>query len=354
MQTLSQEIESADVTLIAELIALPPTPESDAGVAAELPAARFRILEVLRGEERLEGAEEISVVYFGDEAPDKKFMITGLAGVTGPGLDWTTPVPLSPAAVDYIKQLQTVPREGADRLAFFLQYLQHPDLLLAQDAYDEFARTPYADVIALGPRMDHAKLVGWIADPAVGPSGRRLYLTMLGICGGTDDVPMLEEMMQFDYQSMRPALAAAVGLTLAAGPVVGVGIVDELVRAEERRRRESLDALIACYLKLKGPDGLEVVNRLFMGNPRAEFKHLHSAIMALRFHGEETDVLPREKLLDSMRLALDRRDFADQVIPDLTRWEDWEVLPRLVTMFKEASTEWIRPPVVSYLLVAAD
>ena len=77
--------------------------------------------------------------------------------------------------------------------------------------------------------------------------------------------------------------------------------------------------------------------------------------MALRFHGEETDVLPREKLLESMRLALDHREFADQVIPDLTRWEDWEVMPRLVKMFKESpKDDWIRQPVVSYLLVAAE
>jgi hypothetical protein len=77
--------------------------------------------------------------------------------------------------------------------------------------------------------------------------------------------------------------------------------------------------------------------------------------MALRFHGEETDVLPREKLLESMRLALDHRDFADQVIPDLTRWEDWEVMPRLVKMFKDSpKDDWIRQPVATYLIVAAE
>src|SRR5690606_14213106 len=102
-------------------------------------------------------------------------------------------------------------------------------------------------------------------------------------------------------------------------------------------------------------DGLELINKKFLGNPTVEYKHLHSAIMALRFHGEETDVLPREMLLDSMRLALDHREFADQVIPDLTRWEDWDVMPRLVTMFKESpADDWIRQPVASYVLVAAE
>lgn len=358
MQTLSQEIASADVALIAELIEPMPTsgPEGDVGQA--LPAAKFRVLDVLHGEDKLNGVKEIAVVYFGEEAPDKKFMITGLAGVTGPGLDWTTPVPLSEAAVDYVKKLPAAPAEGADRLAFFQEYLENDDRLLAQDAYDEFARMPYADVVALGPRMNRAKILQWIDDAGVGPSSRRLYLTMLGVCGQPEDVGMLERLMNYDYLAMKPALAAVVAAGAIAPPsagAAGIGLVDEIIHAEERRKRESLDALIACYLKLKGPDGLALVNELFLANPNVEFKHLHSTIMALRFHGEETDVLPREKLLESMRLALDHRDFADQVIPDLTRWEDWDVMPRLVKMFKDSpKDDWIRQPVATYLIVAAE
>ena len=48
-----------------------------------------------------------------------------------------------------------VPASGPERLAFFQEYLEHEDPLLAQDAYDEFARAPYADVQALKPRMKH-------------------------------------------------------------------------------------------------------------------------------------------------------------------------------------------------------
>ncbi|HYO24981.1 MAG TPA: hypothetical protein VEQ85_08525 [Lacipirellulaceae bacterium] len=355
MQTLSQEIEAADVAAICVLEEPMPMAALDDPNASEAAAAKFRIVEVLRGQERLEGAKTIDVVYFGDEAPDKQFMITGLAGVTGPGLDWTTPVPLSPRAVTYIKKLPTIPAAGADRLAFFQDHLEDEDPLLAQDAYDEFARTPYADVIALAPRMQRERILGWINDATVGPSSRRLYLTMLGICGKPEDVAMLEQLMNFDYLTMQGAIAAAVGSSTLMGPTVGVGLLDEVLHAEERRKRESLDALIACYLKLRGPEGLELINRLFLGNPQVEYKHLHSAIMALRFHGEETDVIPRERLLDSMRLALDHHDFADQVIPDLTRWEDWAVMPRLIAMFKESKPDdWVRQPVVSYLLVAAD
>jgi hypothetical protein len=354
MQTLSQEIEAADVALIAQLIE--PMPTSADGMPGDVgDAAKFRVVEVLRGAERLEGAKEINVVYFGDDDPEKRFFITGLAGVTGPGLDWTTPVPLVPRAVEYLRKLPTLPTDDADRLAFFQEYLEDEVPLLAQDAYDEFARTPYSAVEELGPRMKREQILEWIQDPKVGPSGRRLYLTMLSICGQPDDVALLEELMNFDYALMAPGIAAALTTSAATFPSAGVGVVDEALHAEARRKRESLDAMIFCYLKLVGPDGLKLVNKLFLGNPKVEYKQLYSAIMSLRLLGEETDVIPRKQLLESMRLALDHPDLADQVIADLTRWEDWEVMPRLVSMFKNSKKgDWIRPPVASYLIAASE
>ncbi|MCC6493862.1 MAG: hypothetical protein IT424_12690 [Pirellulales bacterium] len=359
MQTLGQEIASADGAVIAQLAA--PIPESvaaapAAGAAgAALATAKFRIVEVLRGEEKLGGAKELDVVYFGQDPPEKRFLITGLAAITPDKIEWTTPVPLSDRAVEYVRRLPGLPASGIERLVFFQKHLEDADPLLAQDAYDEFARAPYAEITALAPHMEHDRLIEWINDPSVGPSGRRLYLTMLGVCGQPEDVARLEKLLRYDYQLMKPGIAAALVNCGASGAAVGMGLTDEMMHADERRKKESLDALIACYLKLKGSDGLALVNEKFLGNPTVEYKNLHSAIMALRFHGEETDILPREKLLESMRLALDHKEFADQVIPDLTRWEDWEVMPRLVTMFKDSEKDdWIRQPVASYLLVAAE
>jgi hypothetical protein len=356
MQTLSQELESANVALIAVLEKPMPMGGLDDPATAETAAATFRVVQVLRGGELLKGAKTIDVVYFGEEAPDKEFFITGLAGVTGPEtLDWTNPIPLSLLAADYIRKLPSVPVDGADRLAFFQEYLQSDDPLLMQDSYDEFARSPYAALMALEPRMDREKLVAWINDSRVGPASRRLFLTMLGICGKGEDVAMLEKLMNYDYLRMQPGIAAAVASSMALGPNLGAGLVDEMIHTEERRRRESLDALVACYLKLKGPEGMTLVEELFLKNPKVDYTQLHSVVMALRFHGEETDVVPKAKLLEAMRLVLDHHDLADQVITDLTRWEDWEVMPRLVAMFKDSEEgDWIRQPVAAYLLVAEE
>lgn len=367
MQTLSEELAEAEAAVIARL----EKPMADLG-DGELPTeeqpeepmddtALFVVVEPLRGNSAQPG-DELKIVYFGEDPPEKRFMITSFSlnlgeekPVTGERVEWGTPLPLSDAAVEYVKQLESVPEKGPDRLAFFQQYFEHPDPLLAQDSYDEFARASYEVIIAFKERMDRSKLLEWIESPEVGPSSRRLYLTMLGVCGQPEDVAMLEKLLHFDYRQIEPLVAASISTVGLTGSPVGLGIVDTLVRAENRRKKECLDALIACYLKLKGPDGLELVKQRFFGNPKVEYYHLHSAIMAIRFHGEEADVIPRADLIKTMRMVLDHPKFADQVVTDLTRWEDWEIMNRLVSLFLASEEDaYIRLPVASYLLVAAD
>lgn len=362
-QTLSQEIEAADIAVVAKLITLPAEADLDSGdpVGLDLDdpdsgTAEFEVIEVLRGDDLPEGAPAvgatIKVVYFGGNEDKDRFLINGIAGKR---VDWTTPMPLTERGIDYIKALGNLPEKGADRLAFFLNHLEDEDPLLAQDAYDEFGRAPYEEVIAVGDRMDRQQLIEWIEDSRVGPTRRRLYLTMLGICGQPEDVAILESLINYDYQQLKPGIAATMAVMGQTGPVIGVPILNEMIRADVRRKQQCLDALIAAYLKLKGPAGLPLIEEQFLKNPAAEYTHVYAAVMALRFHGEETDSLPRARLLQSMRLLLDNADIADQVIPDLARWDDWTVLDRLVTMFKESEADaWVRQPVISYLLAATD
>jgi len=358
-QTLSEEMASADVAVLAKLVQAAPAPkpsaDDPAGFAASDPdtgLATFAVQEVLRGKDHAEGLDQIKVVYFGSGEKNKNFLISGMAGQQ---IDWTTPLPLSKGAVSYVKQLGSLPQERADRLEFFLGYLENEDPLLAQDAYDEFARAPYNEVMTIRDRIDRQRLVRWIHDPRVGPTRRRLYLTMLGVCGQAEDIEMLEALLRYDYQQLKPGIAAMVSVMGLNGSALGVPIADELVRADVRRKKQCLDALVAAYLRLKVPSGLALIDKLFLSNPQAEYTHVYATIMALRFHGEETDTLPRERLMQSMRLVLDNEEIADQVIPDLARWEDWSILDRLVTMFKSSEKDaWIRQPVVSYLLTAEE
>lgn len=355
-RTLTEETQTADAVVLARFVK-----EAAETTASEDPAksdpnsgmATFAIVEALRGAESLTPGKEIQVVFFGEPDRERVFLISGIGTER---IDWTTPLPLSPAGVEYVRALAQVPASGVERLAFFQGYLEHEDPLLAQDAYDEFARAPYPEVQALKPRMNREQLLKWIDDREVSPSRRRLYLTMLGICGERSDVAALESLIASDFQAMKPHVDQIAQTGLALGGPIGLPVWAEFVDQDERRKKLGLDALVACYLTLNGADGLKLIEDRFLKNPQTEYTYIYSTIMALRFHGEEpTSPVPRDRLLASMRLLLDNSEFADQVIPDLARWEDWSVLDRLVAMYKASDKNgYVRQPVVTYLTVAGD
>ena len=189
--------------------------------------------------------------------------------------------------------------------------------MLARDAYDEFAKAPYDDVRGLKDKMNHDQLVQWLSDPDIPASRKRLYFTMLGVCGTTADLPMLEDLM----------------------------------KSTDRRRKAGLDAMIACYLTLSGPAGMGTIEDLFLKNKAADYSDTYAAIAALRFHGTEADIISQKRIVQGLGHMLDRPELADLVIPDLARWEDWSVMEQLVKLFKTADekTSWVRVPVINYL-----
>lgn len=276
--------------------------------------ATFKIESILRGSSLLEVGQTVEAVYFGPGKSDKKFL---LLGVDPRNLVWSSPLPLSAEAVRYVEAIQSLPEDPVERLDFYQKHFEHADSLLARDSYDEFALAPYEDVKKLQGKMDRQQLMTWIRDPAKSPDRKRLYFTMLGICGTPEDAEEFEDMIE------------------SADP----------------EKRAGLDALIAAYLMLKGEDGLKLIDEQFLANRKASYPDVYSAVMALRFHGTEVEVLPKEEILKSMRHLLEAPDLADLVIPDLARWGDWSQIDRLTELFKNANDDnsWVRVPVVNYL-----
>jgi hypothetical protein len=315
--TLSEEIGNSDVALIATMVKLPEKAKDD---KSELTRAVFHVEQVLKGGEHLAKdkagkLELVHALYFGDKPKGTPFL---LLGVNPPKLSWSGP-PLTEAAVPYVAKLPKLPSEGADRLAFFQEYLEDKDRLLAQDAYDEFAKAPYSDFKALRARMNREKLLTWLGDKEMLSSRKRLYMMMLSVCGKPEDTKMLKELL--------------------------------LEKPKDNEPRLGLEPVIVAYLMLSGNEGMKLIDELFMANKKAHYADMYAAIMALRFMGQEQEPISRKRILQSFHHILDRADFADLVIPDLARWEDWSVMDRLVELFKTAKGEnsWVRVPVVQYL-----
>ncbi|NDC63161.1 MAG: hypothetical protein EBZ59_04060 [Planctomycetia bacterium] len=335
--TFSQEIAQSQAAVIARLVEPPPAGSLSPRAEGPLPKGRFAVVKTLKGADLVaeagllgEDARPIEAITLEEKPAGTLFL---LMGIEPPKLVWSSPIPVSERAVAYLEKLSSLPEKGPDRLAFFQHYLEDADETLARDAYDEFAVAPYEDVRGLENRMDPTQLLAWIENPRVQASRRRLYATMLGVCGTRADAERIESIL----------VGGDAGDPAAGGRPGGD-------RAEVR---SGLDALIACYVTLRGAEGLELVDRLFLRRKGRDvpFTETYAAVMALRFLGEESDAVPRPRVLESLRILLEEPKLADLVVADLARWEDWSAVATLTELFEKADADniFVREPIVNYL-----
>ncbi len=309
--TFSDQLNSNDIAVVAKLVEIPP-PNDDPN--ADFPKAKFEIEQVLKGKKFVGESMTFKTQLVGNYPIGQKFLVMG---VDPPKVSWTTPMKATDRVFKYLSDIQTLPEKGPERLIFFQDFFEDKESVLAFDAYDEFAQAPYEDLIAMKDQMDREKIIGWINNPETSVSRRRLYFTMLGVCGKPEDTKLLED----------------------------------LINSGSRKKRAGLDALIACYLTLKGEDGVDLIEKTFLEDQEVDYVDTLAAVSALRFHGTEVEVIPKKRIVVAIRHLLDRPKMADMIIPDLARWKDWSVMERLVQMFKDADSDsnWLRVPVITYL-----
>ena len=214
--------------------------------------------------------------------------------------------------MQYIDHLKKLPAEGPGRILFFLDYLQHEDRLLAQDAYDEFARAPYSDIRAIADKLDRQQVWQWIEDPDVSPNRRSLFFTLLGVCGTEQDRQRLRQMLLVDDRVLRSVAEASASLAIGLGGAMTLPAIPEMVSMDLRRKQLGFNAMVGCYLKLAGLEGLDELDALFLANPQAHPSKVYGTLLALRFLAEEDDSIPLERIIESMRLVLSKSDFADK------------------------------------------
>jgi hypothetical protein len=296
--------------------------QAQAAVSATLTAET-----VLKGSDALAAGDTITVPVL---MPGPAGSIHLIFAPSPETLTWTAPVPLSSEAITFIAKYHDLPPLDRDadadaqatRLAFFLPYLHHEDSTLETAAYGEFAKSPYEAISKMAPHFDAAALLEWIRDEDAPIDRRRLFLTLLGTCGSKKEADVL----------------------------------DQWLRDPDDRHSVGADALAACYLRLRGEAGLALIDEVMLSSPNPskepDSDDVFAALAALEFHAfQAPGNIPRERLIESFRLALDHPNSADLVIPDLALLGDWESIPRLVTLFKTHGEEfaWIKEPVILFL-----
>src|SRR5436190_14899583 len=115
-QTFSEEISTMDVVVIARLVAGAPKDKAADVAGSDVPKAKFEVVRIIKGEGLAKNKETIETLYFGDAKPGTAFLIQG---IDPPNVMWSTPLPLSDKAQDYLAKIIKLPREGTDRFTFF-------------------------------------------------------------------------------------------------------------------------------------------------------------------------------------------------------------------------------------------
>ena len=222
-------------------------------------------------------------------------------------ISWTSSTPVSQEAIRYIKNAPSQLLVQAQRLPYYIAFLEHSDPLLSIDAWAEFANATYDDVKAVKNGMPRDKLRQWIADPMMSPERLALYGMMLGLCGDSDD-------------------AAFLRAQIGEFPPTGQDATPYF--------RYGTDGLMGGYLLLTGEEGVEFLERTRLKSDVPTDSVL-SAVQAMQFvYSYESSLIPEARLKVAMRQLLSNDELRILTITNLARWKDWDSWPELERIFK--------------------
>ncbi len=342
-QTLSEQIAQADVLLLAQWVAGTRPDDEQPGDCT------FEIVQVGKAPAVRRGAKKERSVTAGEAAflpsvyatgpmpnaiqhgtrvelskyrPGKKgdlFLLIGTAADTV--LAWNAPLETTEAGFNYVAQAPALEQRTTERLKYFLRFLEFPDRMVADDAFAEFANAPYKDITPLAGILPREKVRAWALSAETQPNRLGLYGLFLGLCGNEDDVKVMAE--KIGQQT------------------------DEF--------RLGMDGLMSGYLLLTGRDGLPLLEETKLKNAASSFSETYSAMQAIRFMWTYAPGrIEQERLCAAMRHVLDRPELADQVIPDLARWQDWSVQDRLMSLYGAEGYDFapVKNAVIRYMLAS--
>lgn len=316
-QTLAEQVAQADGVCLVQWVEGQPAKEQDPG------SSTYEVLQVVKSpKESVKKGERIALARFRAGKKGDLFLLMGTRSGKGNAVDWGSPTEITEPAFNYVAQAPLPEVATVRRLSYFVKFLEFPDQLVSNDAYAEFANAPYKDIAAVAPVLPRQKIRHWIVSPETSQTRLGLYGMLLGLCGNDDDAKVLAEKISEKTNNFR------------------IGI----------------DGMISGYLLLTGPAGLEHIDEWKFKDRTVPFSETYAAMMGLRFMWQyASGKIPNERLMQSMRLLLDRAELADLVIADLARWNDWSVQDRLMELYGKGdyNIPSIKRAIIRYLLASS-
>lgn len=278
--------------------------ESERAVIARLePDGRPRVIEVIKGAgsvgESLDLLIRPAAQASGPGRPTEAPALVMVKSAAGGG--WSLIGAVDAQRAPWLRSLARMPAASGlsnagwiERIGLFLPLLEDPEPLVAETAYGEISKAPYAAMRALRDRLDGPQLARW-TESAPLADRRPLYLLLLGLSGSADDAQSIER------QLLRPSVAMT---------------------------RPDLPALAAALLELGGQDKLAWLESNWLLNEDRPVSLLQQVLVALSVHGSEQGRIPRQAIVQSYLRFIERRPrLGGLVAQDLATWGIWEATP---------------------------
>jgi len=314
---------------------------------------RFRLLAPFKGEPPTESLLELAPADAPPlpPHPDRE----SLLGYETLARRWIWLGEIAPGYADWLERLAPLRRsadltsaEWLQRAELFLEGLGSQEPLVAETAFRELVRTPYATMRELRPRLSEELLFKTL-DPDRQPDRRALAALLLGITG----TPAARAYITRELAPLRllESSPASAGLTSPpaprppphrASPPATPQAPPSLISGQqaqppdprlvaETARRPDLAALLTAHLELHGPSALPaVVTRCLL--PKEMPPPLREAVvLACRVQGTANSSIPREQVAGLFTEWLadpndTTRPWAPVLVAELESWSDWRAV----------------------------
>ena len=268
---------------------------------AQVSSTKMQIIQVLRDDPFRGDSKEIAIPRFipvSDAKNPPRFLV--FCDVYEKKLDVYRGVQIRSAdGLDYVnKALKLDPKDPVANLAFFANYLEHPDKEIAADAFLEFAKANDAEIGKVANKLSASKLRVWLKDPQIPQERLSLYAFLLGACGGEEDARFLEG----------------------------------LLKERGERANVTYDGALCGYIALRPTEGWDTAKRL-LADGKAPLPLRFAVTRAMRFHYGWQPEKARTLVLDSMRIMLAQGELADVAIEDLRRWKLWDLTKDVLALY---------------------
>jgi hypothetical protein len=286
-------------------------------------STELQIKTVLRSDPALGDKKAIPLTKFvpADPKNPPKFLV--FADVDKDKFDTYRGVPIkTDEGLEYVqKVLKLDPKDRIGNLLFFFNYLEHPDPVVATDAFLELAKANDKEIGQLAGKLSAEKLRGWLKSPNTPSERLGLYAFQLGSCGNESDAADLLK----------------------------------ILKNPEERMQNAYDGILGGYIHLKPKEGWDLAVAI-LKDGHQPFQQRLSVVRAMQFYHGWQPAESRPHILKGLAAMLDQGELADVAIEDLRRWEMWDLTPQVLGVYgkKGYNGPIMRRTIVRYALCCKD